>query len=126
MSQPTLGPRVIEVTDAAKATLTESIVPRVVEIEDARPIEPPARAVPTPIVEPRRRRNRPRRIALAALGLSVVGFLILEAATWLGAQFERGLFLGLISATVLGCGALSSIYWIVAELRALLALKAVE
>jgi len=123
-----LRPRVIEVERDAAAPASPVAGPRVIETDTGGRIVPTEPVVRAPAAPPARRpRTRPLlRAGLAAVGVFLVGALVLGAVDWVAAMFERGAATGTLAAALLATGVAgaTAIAW--HELSSLFMLRSVE
>lgn len=129
MTEPALGPRITEISGGPTPKSDPTLVPRVVETDDTRPIEiaePVLPATPSiPLLQPRRKLG-PAGIACAGGGVLVGGVLAIDAISWVSAQFLHSIFLGLLSVAVITAGLGGICYWLTTEVQALKKLRAVD
>jgi putative membrane protein len=82
--------------------------------------------VPALAPAPARRRDRLLTLALAGVAVCFVGWLIIDAAAWIAAAFERSTALGLAAAAVVVAGVAGASAIIGREAVSLFRLKSVE
>jgi putative membrane protein len=118
--------RVIEV-ETADANAAARIAPRVFETSEMSPIvpsEPPRAAAVTRQQEPRR--DGLLKIALGAVAVGFVGWLMVDAIEWISAAFARNTLLGAAATAALTAGVAGAGAIIGRELTSLFRLKSVE
>ena len=106
----------------------EGLGPRVIATADAGRIVPaaPRAPEPTPPSVRRRRGGRTMKLGILSLTTAFVGWLGIDAWLWVASAFERGAALGWAASAAVAAGVGGAGLIIVRELRAFLALEAVE
>src|ERR1700730_513118 len=106
----------------------ERLRPRVVETEETGRLDLRLPVVPEPGLAPRPPRGGPSplAVALAGLGILVVGGAAIDLAQSVDGPFAHGPAVGVIAAAVVAAGAGGAAYWLIAELRGLLRLRSAE
>jgi putative membrane protein len=120
--------RVIEFDPLEEVAPQRPAAPRVIVTEQAERVAP-SEPASTPLVtvdEPPRRRSRLVTWALGGIALFLVGWLVVDAVSWVSAAFERSTALGLAAAAVLGAGIAGAGALIGHEAVSLFRLKSVE
>lgn len=129
-SEPSLGPRLIEVetTEADRPPETEGPEPQVIETDTIGPITPtePLQRPAATELAPERRLRLGVKCALAGIVAGVVGWLIIDAVDWIVAAYARSMALGILASSAVAAGAIGAGYVIVSELRSFLRLRSVE
>jgi putative membrane protein len=118
--------RVIEV-DETQADAHTRAQPRVLETSETSPIVP-TEPVRLPAARPQswRRRDGFLRIALGAIAVGLVGWLVVDAIEWITAAFARSTMLGLAASVALAAGIGGAGAIVGRELTSLFRLKSVE
>jgi putative membrane protein len=119
--------RVIEV-EPTEAMVSQSAAPRVIETAQSAPIVPsePPRMPVARRKDPGVGRDRLIRIALGAIAIGFVGWLVVDAIEWVSAAFARSAALGVAAAAALVAGLGGAGAIIGRELASLFRLKSVE
>ena len=106
----------------------ERLRPRVVETEETGRLDLRLPVVPEPGLAPRPPRGGPSpfAVALAGLGILVVGVAAIDLAQFVDGAFAHGTAVGVIAAAAVAAGAGGAAYWLIAELRGLLRLRSAE
>lgn len=119
------APRVIE-ADSDMAPLRPPR-PQVIATERTDPVTPSERAV-VPLIPPTPIRRRDRVVTLGLAGVTVffIGWLMVDAAGWISAAFERSAPLGMLAATAVTAGVAGAGVVIAREVVSLFRLKNVE
>jgi putative membrane protein len=81
---------------------------------------------PRPVLVPKEPKNRVRSFAVAALGIAVAGWFIVDAYWWIAAAFERSTALGTLAATAVIAGVAGAGAIIAREVTSLWRLRNVE
>lgn len=119
------APRVIE-ADNDMAPLRPPR-PQVIATERTDPVTPSERAmVPSVPPAPARRRDRVITLGLAGVTVFFIGWLMVDAAGWISAAFERSAALGMLAATAVTAGVAGAGVVIAREVVSLFRLKNVE
>ena len=119
--------RVIEVDDPERSAPLPPLAPQVIPTERSEPItptEPPA--LPAVVPAPVRRRDRVITLGVAGVAVFFVGWLAVDAASWISGAFERSTSLGVLAATAVTAGVAGVGAVIARELASLFRLKSVE
>ncbi len=122
-----MRPRVIEVERDAPTPHPAASGPRIITTETAGRIVPTEPAVTLPVAPPPRRRRRSLvSIGLTALGICLVGGLVLQAGDWIVSLYGRSAALGTLATVLLATGiaGAGAIAW--HELNSLFMLRSVE
>ncbi len=122
-------PRVIltETPDDTDERPGAAAAPRIFATADTGRVVAAAPRIPTAVaVPPRKRRSRIVRLGMFGLGTAFVGWLGVDAWLWIAAAFERSAVLGWAATAAVAAGIGGAGLVIGRELKAFLALEAVE
>lgn len=122
-------PRVIltEALDEADERPATASAPRVIATaETGRIVAAAPRAPQLAVPAPRKRRSRAMKLGMLGLTTAFVGWLGIDAWLWIAAAFERSAALGWAATAAVAAGVGGAGLVIARELRAFLALEAVE
>jgi putative membrane protein len=119
--------RVIEVESSDAMAPTSVASPRVIATGQTSPIVPsePAR-VPVVVHQREPRRDRLWKIALGAVAVGFVGWLVIDAIEWISAAFARSAMLGVAATAALTAAAGGAGAILAREFTSLFRLKSVE
>jgi putative membrane protein len=122
------SPRVIEIDPAEEvARLRLEPAPQVIATERTERIVPTEPAqLPVPARPPAPRRSGVMTFALAGLAVFFVGWLTVDAISWISGAFARGTGLGILAATAVAAGLAGASAIIGREVTSLFRLKSVE
>jgi putative membrane protein len=115
-------PRVIE---GEARTIPPRSAPQVIMSERTDRVvatQPPPKALPVPTPP----KNRVRSFGLAAIGVAVTGWFVVDAYWWIAAAFERSTALGTLAATAVVAGVAGAGVLIAREVTSLWRLRNVE
>jgi putative membrane protein len=106
----------------------ERLRPRILETEETGRLDLGLPVVPQPDLAPLPTRHFPSPfgVALAGLGILVVGVAAIDLAQFVDGAFAHSTGVGMLAAAAVAAGAGGAAYWLIAELRGLLRLRSAE
>src|ERR1700730_16006386 len=106
----------------------ERLRPRIVETEETGRLDLRLPVAPEPGLALRPPRNGPSpfAVALAGLGILIVGVAAIDLAQFVDGAFAHGTGVGVLAAAAVAAGAGGAGYWLIAGLRGLLRLRSAE
>jgi putative membrane protein len=120
-----LQPRVTEAEDAAEQPLVRSAAPQVFPTDDIEAVLPRQIHLPEPS-QAKPKRDRLITLGMGAVAVFFIGWLMIDAASWVSAAFERSVLLGLFASAAVIAGVAGAGVVSLREAISLFQLKNVE
>jgi putative membrane protein len=108
--------------------IRERLRPRIVETGETGRLDLglPAISEPSHTPPPTRRFPSPFAVAMAGLGILVIGVIGIDLAQFINGAFAHGTGVGVLATVAVAAGAGGALYWLMAELRGLWRLRSAE
>ena len=108
--------------------ICQRLRPRIVETGETGRLDLglPAISEPSYRPPPNRRFPSPFAVAMAGLGILVIGIIGINLAQFIDGAFAHGTGIGVLATLAVAAGAGGALYWLTAELRGLMRLRSAE